>query len=264
MPTSLADYRMISPIGPLATRAWLAEPPAALGADPPVVVAELPGVDEAAWPQVRTRLTELADIRSAHLPRLLASGRGVGDEPAAWLVRDRAHAQPLAALADDGRRFLLVLAGAARGAHDLHEGGWAHGDIRLTTILVDGDEGLLDLPALAASALPPAVGRVTDPASLDGFEPDRLWGVGPTRASDVYALGAAAHRVLSGRPLHPELASDQPVTGVQRVLVERPQIDPDLPGPLAEIVRACLEPDPRNRPPSAAALADRLEEVAGQ
>ncbi len=264
MPTRLAEYRMVGPAGPFGNgpRAWLAEPPLGASSDSPVVIVELDAAGGETWPTTQALLHELASVRSAHVPRLLESGRGEGNEPTTWISRDHPAARSLATAVGDRRAALRVLAGAARGAHDLHEAGWAHGDIRLATVLVDAGEGLLDLPTRLASTVPPAVIRVVDPSDLDGVDSDRLWGAGPTRASDVYALGAALHRALTGAPLHPDLVADQPVTAVQRVLVERPRITPTFDGPVAQLVRECLDPDPARRPPSAAHVADRLDELA--
>ncbi|MHB1931355.1 MAG: hypothetical protein ACYCUG_18340, partial [Acidimicrobiales bacterium] len=121
MSTRLSEYRMVGPAGPfgVGARAWLADPPAGVGPGSPVVVVELDPVDEDAWPAVRARLGELAGIRSPHVPRLLESGRGEGEEPATWVSRDHPAARSLAVAVGERRDALHALAGAARGAHDL-------------------------------------------------------------------------------------------------------------------------------------------------
>ena len=66
-----------------------------------------------------------------------------------------------------------------------------------------------------------ATGRdvaLLDPALLRGEE--------PSRSSDIWALAATLHGLLSSRPLYPAIAGDPGVTAVQRVLFTRPEIDP--------------------------------------
>ncbi len=266
MPPSYADYRITSPAagadagsGP----AWVAEPPSRLGRDGAVVVVDLGPLDEAGWAVLGHRLEELASIRSPRLPALIEAGREPrGGQSTAWASRDHPGARPVASASVAPGLAMRAIATAARAAHELHEAGWAHGDIRPGTVLLDGEEGLLDLPLAAAAALPPAVTRVVAPEDLDGAEPDRLWGAGATRASDIYALGALLHRQLTGTLLHPDLPRDPVVTAVQRVLVERPRVDASLSGPAGDLVRECLEPDPARRPATALAVAERLEQMA--
>jgi serine/threonine protein kinase len=261
----LADYQLLGPAGPDgdAGRSWLAQPPGRLGERGPVVVTELDDVTDAAWPAVAGRLTELAAVASPHLPRLIEAGRS--DEEGGkvtWVSRSHGSAQPLVGLPREPRQTLHVLAGVARGAHDLHEAGWAHGDIRPRLVLVDDGDGLLERPTGRQALLAASTIHVRTPLDLDGIDPDAVWGNGPSRASDLWAIGVTAHTMLTGRPVHPALAGDQVVTGVQRVLVERPALDASLPAPVAEVIGACLAPNPVDRPESAAALAERLEQLA--
>lgn len=254
----LADYVLLDPLD-AAGGSWLADPPARLGEPGPVVISELGLLADAEWAAVAARLAALAAVRSPHLVRLLEAGRA--PEQPAWCSRAWAGARPVAG-APDRHQVLHALAGAARGAHALHEAGVAHGAIRPSAVLVDGaGDGVLDCPVDSQALPPPAVVCARSPGDLDGVEPEALWGEGPSPASDVYALGGAVQTLLTGRPLHPTLLGDQPVTGVQRVLVERPTVDPGLDPPVAELVVACLDPDPAARLESAAALADRLDEL---
>ena len=264
MPPSFADYLIVGPAhGPASrgARAWIARPPARLGLVEEVLIIPLGPLDDRSWTTVAERLARLAAIRSPWLPSLIEAGRSHGtDLPEGWVVRSSPHAQPLAGTPGDAA--FTELAGAARGAHDLHQAGWAHGDIRESTVLVTDGRGALDLPLRSVTAEPPEVASFDDPVDLDGVEPDRLWGTGPTRASDTYALGALLHRRLTGALLHPDLPGDPPVTAAQRVLLERPRLDPRLAGPAADLVAECLHPDPARRPSSALAVAERLEELA--
>jgi hypothetical protein len=264
LPPSFADYLILGPAGGPASRdarAWIANPPARLGLVGEVLIIPLGPLDDRSWTTVSERLERLASMRSAWVPSLIEAGRSHGNGlPEGWVVRSSPRAQPLSEIS--GGAALAELAGAARGAHDLHQAGWAHGDIGESSVLVIDGRGLLDLPLRSVVADPQEVASFDDPVELDGVEPDRLWGAGPTRASDTYALGALLHRRLTGALLHPDLPGDPPVTAAQRVLLERPRLDPRLAGPAADLVAECLHPDPARRPSSALAVAERLEELA--
>jgi len=275
----LAGYRLGQPIE-RSTRAEsrLAEPPARLDWAGPVVVTEVTGLSEADWPAVLARLRDLAGVSSPHLSTLLEAGRhpdagsgtppegGSGHEPPSggsltvWTARSRGTARPLGS-GEERASVLRALAGAARGAAALHDAGRVHGAITPATVLVDGELGVLDSPCGATLAGPPLMAAPARPADLDGVEAACLWGAGPSPGSDVFALGAAAHVLLGWGLLHPRLSDDDPVTAVQRVLVEPPALAAGLEPDLARLLGACLARDPADRP-SAAELAGRLQEAA--
>jgi serine/threonine protein kinase len=96
---------------------------------------------------------------------------------------------------------------------------------------------------------------------LDALDPDLLRGGPPTRATDVWGLAATLHQVCSGISLYPGLEREQTVTGVQRVLFGSPEIASIIPDELAEVLEACFDADPANRPPTSLALAERLDAI---
>lgn len=152
-----------------------------------------------------------------------------------------------------------AIAHAARGAHALHERGLAHRNIRPAGILLtDTGAKLSDLGL--ASYLQPGM-TITGRAGLPDVEyvdPMIIRGGHASRATDVWSLGAALHRVVSGQPIYPGLDGRNPMQSLTTVLTRAPVLDPALPGPVAEVVRACLEPDPARRPATALEVADRL------
>src|SRR5262249_4928889 len=89
-----------------------------------------------------------------------------------------------------------------------------------------------------------------------GEEPTRI---GP--CSDVYSLGAILYTLLTGRVPFDEGTALQTIL---RVISPEPppavrSLCPDVPPRLEHICMKCLEKDPKNRYPSAQALADRLK-----
>ena len=71
-------------------------------------------------------------------------------------------------------------------------------------------------------------------------------------ASDIYALGAVAYYLATGR--HPFAARTFLEIAARHLTATPDPLPPELPGPLAQLVLACLEKKPADRPASAAAL----------
>jgi hypothetical protein len=271
---SLADYELLGPFGPGGAQdgAWLARRPARLGGGAEsVVITEVADPGPAGWAALAERLSALSMVRNEHLPRLLEAGRTEEPEgPVAWVARYGVDAVPmttgndtLALAASKGiGRLLRAVAGAARGAHALHDAGLAHGDIRPDAVLVAGDKALLDLPLRTVTLRGGVAAPRRESTDFDPVDPTALWGEGPSRAGDIWSLGATAHALVTGRLIHPALAGDPIVTAVQRALIEPPQVSPDLEGTISALVRSCLAPDPADRPATAGDLADRLELLA--
>ncbi len=82
--------------------------------------------------------------------------------------------------------------------------------------------------------------------------------IGPP--ADIYALGAILYECLTGRP--PFLA-DTPIDTILQVVSDNPappsRLQSRVPGELEAVCLKCLAKDPRQRYPSAAALAEDLE-----
>lgn len=282
MRTRIADYQLVrpledelsdgqSPSGPVQSPAhgagvsgtYLAQPPARLGLDSEAVVVHLSPPADAVVQWVQ----HLAAARSPHLPALIELGGDPESVPRAlyWVhtwTGDATMARPPFTLS---LPFVLwLVAGASRGAHALHEVGLVHGDMNPRVIRFNDRSVTLDPPAEAPD-MPPGLARhLHRRADLDLLDPGVARGDLPSRASEIWTLGAVLHLGLSGQLLHPGLAEDPPVTAVQRVMFEPPRIAAGLDPEAARIITDCLAPDPARRPQTAGILADRLETLGRQ
>jgi Protein kinase domain len=152
-----------------------------------------------------------------------------------------------------------LAAGCAEALESIHGVGLVHRDLKPSNVLVslDGPRVIDFGVARAAERIQLTVtrGSVGTPAYMapEQARDTRL----ATGASDIFALGATMLFAATGHaPYQGETVMD--------VLVQLATGPPDLAGlppELAEVVGACLERDPRNRPTSASVLARLAAEL---
>ncbi len=146
-----------------------------------------------------------------------------------------------------------------------------HRDIKPANIIVDPEDRVwlvdfgLARAAVSSGARVMMAGGKTVAAGTPGYTPLEQWQMQPTPKSDIYALGATMHHLLTARDPRdrftsfPELdfellrsfSTFQPLTEV------RPDVSPML----ASLVQRCLDADP-NRRPDAQQLEIELERLA--
>jgi serine/threonine-protein kinase len=180
--------------------------------------------------------------------------------------------------------------GLARAVHHAHQHGVVHRDLKPANVLLqvgsgDGGTGTDDAPATVSPSfrvpqlhLPTA--KITDfglAKRLDGeslqtrtgavmgtpsyMAPEQAEGrkeVGP--AVDVYALGAILYEMLTGRP---PFKGETVIQTLEQVRTQEPappgSLRAGVPRDLEIICLKCLHKDPRDRYPSAEALAEDLQ-----
>ncbi|PZG18639.1 serine/threonine protein kinase [Micromonospora craterilacus] len=182
-----------------------------------------------------------------------------------YLVMELVDGQNLADRLADGPlpwpqalRMAAQVAAALAAAHRL---GVVHRDIKPGNVmLTETGAKVLDF-GIAALAGPQHAGTRAAGEPMMGTPaytaPERLSAGAPNPASDVYALGALLYRTLTGDVPLPVRGWEDAVA----VHAHRPPVAPlrvpGLPADLAELVLACLDPDPAGRP-TAGQLAARF------
>ncbi len=133
-----------------------------------------------------------------------------------------------------------------------------HRDIKPANIIVDPEDRVwlvdfgLARAAVSSGARVMVAGGKTVAAGTPGYTPLEQWQMQPSPKSDVYALGATMHHLLTGRDPRdrfssfPELDFDllRSFSQFQPLSELRPDASPAL----ASLVARCLDPDPRRRP----------------
>lgn len=261
-PDTIADYQVVRLLGEgNHGRYYLARPPRRLGIEADFVALKVfeGTIGEKTYERGVRELRAFAAVQSEFLVTVFDA---VFEERFIYAM----EYFPLGSLATPARpldrsRVLTAVRHAALAAHELHEAGIAHGDIKPANVLLhDHGAKLSDLGlsrVLAPGATLTSMGRT---GGLEFLDPELLMGGRPSRLSEVWALGATLHRALTGATLYGELPDNQPVLAIRRVLSGSPRLDDSLGGPEAELIRSCLGP-PARRPATALAVAERIARI---
>lgn len=213
------------------------------------------------WRRFQREAEALARIRHPNVLRVHRAGRSrkgpylvtelvAGEDLQARLKR--AGALPPA----EAVRLVARLADAVAA---LHRAGMIHRDIKPANVIVrpSGEPVLLDfgLVRVEGSSLTATGDLLGSPAFMS---PEQAIGarheVGPP--ADIYALGALAYTLLSGRaPFEGGLYEV-----LDQVVSAQPEWPSEVPGPLRAVLRRALEKDPRRRYPSVEAFGEALQQ----
>lgn len=220
--------------------------------------------------------TRSAFLRSAQTARQLVHpdivqlhAAGV-TEVMGWLAMEAVPGSDLARYTRPGRLLpeplvLKLCARLAQAAAYAHRQGVVHRDIKPANVLVDWPSQTVKLAdfglARADDGVQTGTGIVLgSPAYMS---PEQLAGAVPTPSSDLYALGATAYQLLTGRLPH-EGAS---MGDMLRRVAEDPPPDPrqwrpELPAAAAHAVMALLAKRPQQRPQDGDDVAHGLNAAA--
>ena len=155
---------------------------------------------------------------------------------------------------------LGAVARAARAAHALHEAGIAHNDIKPGNVLLDSGGGKLADLGLSRLLRPGlTITGLGSSASVEFLDPALIRGAAPSRASDIFALGATLHRTLTGTGLYGDLPRDNTMVAMRRVLSREAEISASLDAATRAVIAAAISTDQAERPATAGEFAGRVE-----
>ena len=176
--------------------------------------------------------------------------------------------EPLAAV--EVIRCALEVADALIYLHSRKPEPVIHRDIKPANIILDPENRiwLVDFGLARAitgtSARIRAAGGRTVAAGTPGYTPLEQWQMQSSPKSDIYALGATMHHLLTNQDPRDRFADyDELDLGLLRSLSPLPSlalVRPDVGPALAALVSRCLDPNPGSRP-SAAELKVELDRL---
>ena len=194
------------------------------------------------------------------------------DDGLAYLVMELVAGEPLSAILREraplpAAEVRSIMGQAALALAVAHEARVIHRDVKPANILVRPD-GVVKLTDFGIARALDASGHTQHGEMLgtpNYISPEQAMGQPATGSSDLYALGVVGHEMLSGsRPFD----RGTPIaTALSHVNESPPPLPDDVPDDLEQVIQDCLQKNPADRPPNAAAVAIRLglgdQEVAG-
>lgn len=144
----------------------------------------------------------------------------------------------------------------------LHRADLVHCAVRPQNILLTE----FDEPALAdfgATVAQHQISFVAEHETTSHTAPELLLGEAPTPATDVYALSSSLYEMVTGRAAFRTYDRESPAAVSLRILAGgvRPIVGPDVPLELSDLLVWGMNPDPAERPPGAAWLAEELSRI---
>ena len=193
------------------------------------------------------------------------------DDESVLLVMEYVDGETLADLLARGPvgadRAVEIIRAVADALDHAHASGIVHRDVKPANVLLgrDGAVKLADLGIAKAIERTDITGTGTVLGTPAYMAPEQLQGgeLGP--AVDIYALAAMSFELLTGRKARRGRSA---VEIAHQVVNEPPpdprDVNPGIPAPAAEAIRAGMAKDPAQRPQSAVELAKRLEGCVGK
>lgn len=175
-------------------------------------------------------------------------------------VADAVHDQRLSVPA--AVAIAIKVAGALE---TVHRAGLVHCAVRPANLLLTE----FDEPVLAGfgAAVPAgAESFLSAVATTAHTAPELLLGEPPTPSTDVYGLSSSVYEMVAGRAALRAYERESPAAVSLRILTGgiRPVLAPDVPLELSDLLVWGMDPDPRERPPGAAWLAEELSRIEQQ
>jgi serine/threonine protein kinase len=143
-----------------------------------------------------------------------------------------------------------------------HQAGYIHRDIKPANILLT-KEGAAKLSDFGLATRVPQGGTASPYGYLTHVAPDVLKTGTTSAASDVYALGVTAYRLVNGDGFLPDVtdASDIQDLILSGNYPDRKHYRPHIPSQLRRIINRCMAPEPNERFERAAQFRKSLERV---
>jgi eukaryotic-like serine/threonine-protein kinase len=264
---AIADYELLRELGSGSRgRYYLARRPPRLALDVEYVAVKVFSWESTSdtFRRVAARLRAFAGVRSPYLGPLYDVGQhdGVFYTSMEFLAAGSLRS-PVQAVEQALR--VRAVGDAARALAALHRAGLVHGAVKPGNVLLDPYGAKLSDPDLGVQVTPGLRSTGVGASGVEFTDPRLLLGEPLAPEHDVWSAGLLLHWVVSGNAGYPSLPAREGrgragLAALRQVVSGHPEVRPDLPEPVAGIVRDCLAPVERR--PAAAEVADRIAAVA--
>ncbi|GIF73346.1 serine/threonine-protein kinase [Asanoa siamensis] len=219
-------------------------------------------VDETARARFRDEARAMAALGHPGVAGVYDYGETAGAD--AYIVMACVEGRPLSQrIAEAGRlgaaETASVVAQAARALQAVHDAGVVHRDVKPGNLIVEpgGAVVLIDFGVAVTAGAPGHTGIHEVVGTALYMAPEQVTKQDLTPATDVYALGAVAYHCLAGRP--PFESGSAVDVALSHLRDEPDPLPDDVPAGLAHVVETAMAKDPARRYPTAAALAEAVE-----
>src|SRR3954467_3281063 len=200
-------------------------------------------------------------------PNLVTVFDTVADDEGVLIVMEYVPGENLAQLMSRERvpaeQAISIIRQVAGALDHAHQAGVVHRDVKPANILIapDGKAKLVDLGIATASERTQITAAGTVLGTPSYMSPEQLEGGRITKAVDIYALGAVAFELLSGR----KARKGRTPVEIAHQIASHPSPDirdawSDAPPAAADVLQRTMARDPAERPRSAGQLARALDD----
>ncbi len=156
--------------------------------------------------------------------------------------------------------ILRLFGKVAEGLHAMHKAGFVHADLKPNNILVTPESAVKLIDLGQSSKIHEAKGRIQ--GTIDYIAPEQVQRGILDQRTDVFGLGAALHRIVTGRPVATEMnqtinVHSQSLVG-KRLSQVRPTTDKDVPACVARLINDTCRYNAVDRLPDMPAVMERL------
>lgn len=159
-------------------------------------------------------------------------------------------------------KALRILINVCWGLEYAHNRGVVHRDIKPANILL-GDDGRAKLSDFGLATRIPRGGLASPTGYLTHIAPEVFKTGNASKASDTYALGVTAYRLINGDGFLPDVHEHDDIKDM--ILAgeypDRTRYRPYVPKLVQRIINACMAIDPNDRYPSASHFRRALEGI---
>ncbi len=161
------------------------------------------------------------------------------------------------------RELLSFFSEVAQGLHVMHMAGWVHADLKPENIMVTADNRIKLIDLGQSSKIREAKTKVQ--GTIHYMAPEQSQRGILDERTDVFGLGAALHRIITGSPLATDMnqtvnVHSQGLVGKRLDQISKPSLESLHPS-VSRLILDCCQEDPAKRIAHMPSLIERLELV---